>query len=83
MIFPNGVVFWLAVAGGCVVILGTRRAGIALASPAFVRFVLWPNFAPALDQVPVTPLLLVSSHLGVSYETMATEDRTFKPHGIR
>jgi hypothetical protein len=59
MILPNGIVVWLAVAGGCAFILGARRAGIALASPAFVRFLLWPSFAPAFDQIPMTPLLLL------------------------
>jgi uncharacterized membrane protein len=59
MIVSDGVVVWLAVAGGCALILGAHRAGIALASPAFLRFVLWPNFVPSLDQIPVTPLLLL------------------------
>ncbi len=53
MIFPDAVVIWLAVAGGCAFILGASRAGIMLAMPAVIRFVLLPNFAPALDQIPV------------------------------
>jgi hypothetical protein len=59
MIFPNAIVIWLAVAGGCALILGAIRAGIMLALPAVFRFVLLPNFAPALDQLPVAPLLLL------------------------
>jgi hypothetical protein len=59
MVFPDAVVIWLAVAGGCIFIIGAHRAGIMLGIPALVRFALWPNIAPALDQVPVAVLLLL------------------------
>ncbi|GEM_PF-7035112 len=59
MIFPDWIVVWLAVAGGCAFILGIHRAGIVLMFPALVRFVVLPNFAPMLDQVPVAPLLIL------------------------
>jgi len=59
MIFPDTVVIWLAVAGGCALIFGANRLGITLALPAVIRFVLLPNFAPALDQIPAAPLLLL------------------------
>jgi hypothetical protein len=59
MIFPDAIVIWLAVAGGCAFIFGAKRIGIMLAMPAVIRFVLLPNFAPALDQIPVAPLLLL------------------------
>ena len=59
MIFPDVVVIWLAVAGGCAVILGARRVGILLVMPAVVRFVLWPNVAPTFDQLLGGPLLLL------------------------
>jgi hypothetical protein len=59
MILPDAIVIWLAVAGGCAFIFGANRIGIMLAMPAVIRFVLLPNFAPALDQIPVVPLLLL------------------------
>lgn len=59
MIFPDWVVIWFAVAGGCVFILGAYRAGILLAMPAFVRFILWPNIASLLGQFHVAVLLLL------------------------
>jgi hypothetical protein len=59
MIFPDVVVIWLAVVGGCAFIFGANRVGTMLAMPAVVRFVLLPNFAPALDQVPVAPVVLL------------------------
>jgi hypothetical protein len=59
MILPDVLVIWLAVVGGCAFIFGASRAGIMLGMPAFVRFVLWPNFSSVLDQVPIAPLLLL------------------------
>ncbi len=60
MIFPNWVVIWFAVTGGCAIILGIHRAGIALMLPALVRFVVLPYFAPAFDQISIVPLLILT-----------------------
>lgn len=60
MILPDVVIIWLAVAGGCAFIFGANRAGIALAMPAVIRFILWPYFAPAIDQIPVAPFILLA-----------------------
>jgi hypothetical protein len=60
MIFPDWIVVWLAVAGGCAIILGIHRAGIALTLPALVRFGILPHFAAALDQTSVSPFLILT-----------------------
>ena len=60
MIFPDWIVIWLAVAGGCAIILGIHRAGIALMLPALVRFVILPNLAATFDQTSVLPFLILT-----------------------
>ncbi len=62
MLYPDWFIIWLAIVGGCALILGVRRLGLLLVMPAAIRFVVLPVSAPVLlqatDGVPALVFLI-------------------------
>jgi hypothetical protein len=53
MILPDWIVLYMAIVGGGLLIVGVRKAGIALISPAAFRWLVFPLLKPELQQLPI------------------------------
>ena len=69
MILPDWIVLYLAVAGVCAYLLSARRLALSLATPAVLRWMVYPLVRPLLDQIPVV-LLVVASLLVLVFSAL-------------